>query len=143
MLFHVANEADGAPLVAGGVARGIQRIVLIEYHAVGCCFTFWRRRPVEAVSKNDRLPSPDTRNRQENSTMSLKAISSIRRGNVVGSIVCTHGSLLILAPWPEDMPTFTSDYDRFHYLNRLAETICAISHETNVAVKGLRPSYGG
>lgn len=109
MLFHVANEADGAPLVAGGVARGIQRIVLIEYHAVGCCFTF----------------------------------SSIRSGDVVGSIVCTHGSLLILAPWPEDMPTFTSDYDRFHYLNRLAETICAISHETNVAVKDLRPSHGG
>lgn len=31
---------------------------------------------------------------------------------------CAHGSLLILAPWPEDMPTFASDYDRFHYLNR-------------------------
>ena len=75
--------------------------------------------------------------------MSLKAISSIRSGDVVGSIVCTHGSLLILAPWPENMPTFTSDYDRFHYLNRLAETICAISHETNVAVKDLRPSHGG
>lgn len=51
---------------------------------------------------------------------------------------CAHGSLLILAPWPEDMPTFASDYDRFHYLNRLAETICAISHTTNVAVQGLR-----
>ena len=23
---------------------------------------------------------------------------------------CAHGSLLILAPWPEDMPTFASDY---------------------------------
>lgn len=56
---------------------------------------------------------------------------------------CAHGSLLILAPWPEDMPAFTSDYDRFHYLNRLAESVCAISHTTNVAVQGLRPSHGG
>lgn len=56
---------------------------------------------------------------------------------------CAHGSLLILAPWPEDMPAFASDYDRFHYLNRLAETICAISHTTNVAVQGLRLSHGG
>ena len=56
---------------------------------------------------------------------------------------CAHGSLLILAPWPEDMPTFTSDYARFHYLNHLAETVCAISHTTNVAVQGLRLSHGG
>ena len=56
---------------------------------------------------------------------------------------CAHGSLLILAPWPEDMPPFASDYDRFHYLNRLCETICAISHTTDVAVRGLRLSHGG
>jgi len=56
---------------------------------------------------------------------------------------CAHGSLLILAPWLEDMPTFTSDYARFHYLNHLAETVCAISHTTNVAVQGLRLSHGG
>jgi len=56
---------------------------------------------------------------------------------------CAHGTLLILAPWPEDMPSFTSNYERFHYLNHLAETICAISHTTNVAVQGLRPSNGG
>ena len=56
---------------------------------------------------------------------------------------CAHGSLLILAPWPEDMPAFASNYERFHYLNRLAETICAISHTTNVAVQGLRLLNGG
>ena len=56
---------------------------------------------------------------------------------------CAHGSLLILAPWPEDMPTFASDYDCFHYLNRLAETICTISHTTSVTVQGLRHSHGG
>ena len=56
---------------------------------------------------------------------------------------CAYGSLLILAPWPEDMPDFDSYYDRFHYLNHLAETICAISHTTNVAVQGLRLSHGG
>jgi len=56
---------------------------------------------------------------------------------------CAHGSLLILAPWPEDMPTFASDYERFHYLNRLAESVCAISHATGVAVQGLRLSHGG
>lgn len=48
---------------------------------------------------------------------------------------CAAGSLLILAPWPEDMPDFKSDYERFHYLNRLAETICNISHETLISIK--------
>lgn len=50
---------------------------------------------------------------------------------------CAAGTLFILAPWPEDMPTFASAYERFHYLNHLAENICAISHTTNVAVQGL------
>ena len=56
---------------------------------------------------------------------------------------CACGSLLILAPWPEDMPTFVSDYDRFHYLNNLAKAICAISHVTNVSAQGLRLVHGG
>ena len=56
---------------------------------------------------------------------------------------CAHGSLLILAPWPEDMPVFESDYAKFHYLNRLAETVCAIDHNTSVSLQGLRPSHGG
>lgn len=56
---------------------------------------------------------------------------------------CAHGSLLVLAPWPEDMPSFASDYDRFHYLNLLAETVCTISHTTSVVVQGLRHSHSG
>lgn len=56
---------------------------------------------------------------------------------------CAHGSLLIMAPWPEDMPTFSSAYECFHYLNRLAETICAISNTTDVAIQGSRPAHGG
>ena len=51
---------------------------------------------------------------------------------------CAQGSLLILAPWPDDMPEFTSDYGRFHYLNHLAEAICAVGHTMDVAVQGLR-----
>ena len=56
---------------------------------------------------------------------------------------CAHGTLLILAPWEEDMPSFESNYARFHYLNDLAKTICEISHTTDVAVNGLRHSHGG
>ena len=56
---------------------------------------------------------------------------------------CAYGTLLILAPWPEDMPTFESDYARFHYLNQLAETVCAIGHNTAVAVQGLRLGHSG
>lgn len=56
---------------------------------------------------------------------------------------CAHGTLLILAPWPEDMPAFNSDYERFHYLNHLAGTISAVSHMTSVAVQGLRHEHGG
>ena len=55
---------------------------------------------------------------------------------------CAAGSLLILAPWPEDMPDFESDYGRFHYRNTLAETVCAIGHTTSVAVQGLRHAHG-
>lgn len=54
---------------------------------------------------------------------------------------CAQGSLLILAPWPDDMPEFTSDYGRFHYLNHLAEAICAVGHTMDVAVQGLRHAH--
>lgn len=56
---------------------------------------------------------------------------------------CAYSVLLILAPWPEDMPALESDYERFHYLNRLTETVCAISHTTAVSVQGLRPAHSG
>ena len=56
---------------------------------------------------------------------------------------CASGSLLILAPWPEDMPAFANDYERFHYLNELVKTICGISHTTDVAVQGLCLAHGG
>ena len=56
---------------------------------------------------------------------------------------CASGSLLVLAPWPEDMPAFGSDYERFHYLNRLTEAVCAVSHMTDVGVHGLRHVHGG
>ena len=54
---------------------------------------------------------------------------------------CSAGTLLILAPWSEDIPEFQSDYGRFHYLNKLAETVCAVSHTTAVAVQGLRHAH--
>lgn len=56
--------------------------------------------------------------------------------------VCAAGTLLILAPWPEDIPSFKSNYERFHYLNHLAETICAIGHKTEVVIQGLRLGHG-
>ena len=56
---------------------------------------------------------------------------------------CAAGTLLILAPWPEDMPSFASDYDRFHYLNHLAEGICAISHTTHMTTAGSYLVGGG
>lgn len=49
---------------------------------------------------------------------------------------CASGTLLILAPWAEDMPEFGSDYERFHYLNRLAETVCGVNSETQVVMRG-------
>ena len=38
---------------------------------------------------------------------------------------------------------FGSDYERFHYLNRLTEAVCAVSHTTDVGVHGLRHVHGG
>jgi hypothetical protein len=55
---------------------------------------------------------------------------------------CAAGTLLILAPWAEDMPVFKSDYERFHYLNRLAEEICAIGHTTKVVIQGIGRKHG-
>ena len=43
----------------------------------------------------------------------------------------------------KDLPTFTSDYERFHYLNRLAEMVCEIGHTTDVVVQGLCLAHGG
>ena len=54
---------------------------------------------------------------------------------------CAYGSLLILAPWPEDIPIFSSNYEKFHYLNQLAKTICSIGAETQVTVQGLRLAH--
>jgi hypothetical protein len=34
------------------------------------------------------------------------------------------------------MPEFGSDYERFHYLNRLAETVCGVNSETQVVMRG-------
>ncbi len=56
---------------------------------------------------------------------------------------CAHGSLLVLAPWPEDLPNFTSAYEHFHYLNSLTGTISSIGHATAVAIQGLRLAHGG
>ena len=56
---------------------------------------------------------------------------------------CAHGSLLILAPWPEDMPAFESDHAKFHYLNQLTEAVCAVNSGTAVSLQGLRPAHGG
>ena len=41
----------------------------------------------------------------------------------------------------DDMPEFESEYARFHYLNHLAEAICAVEGNTEVAVQGLRHAH--
>ena len=56
---------------------------------------------------------------------------------------CAYGTLLVLAPWAEDLPAFESDSERFHYLNRLAEMVCDIGHATDVVVHGLCHAHGG
>lgn len=46
---------------------------------------------------------------------------------------CTAGSLLILAPWAEDLEGDT-DYDRFHNLNTLAASICQLNVQTAMQI---------
>ena len=48
---------------------------------------------------------------------------------------CTFGTLLILAPWHEDLPCFESAYQRYHYLNRLCASICAIGAGTRLGLR--------
>lgn len=48
---------------------------------------------------------------------------------------CTAGTLLILAPWQEDLEG-DSDYARFHNLNTLAAAVCALDADTAMQVAG-------
>lgn len=119
---------------------------------------FWKtesRRLISAANSGDVLVNPgisECEKRIKETALKQKLRMIHVQINPIGRYwkpeysrfeACAHGSLLILAPWPEDIPNFTSDYERFHYLNHLAETICAISHTTEVAVQGLRHAHGG
>lgn len=119
---------------------------------------FWtteRQRLISAANSGDVLVTPgisECEKRIKNMALNQRLRMIHVQADPIGRYwkpersrfeACAHGTLLILAPWPEDMPTFASNYDRFHYLNRLAGIICAISHTTNVAVQGLRLSNSG
>lgn len=47
---------------------------------------------------------------------------------------CATGSLLILAPWQEDLQG-SSDYERFHNLNALAKDICELGSNATYVLK--------
>ena len=44
--------------------------------------------------------------------------------------VCASGTLLILAPWHDDLKG-DSEYERFHNLNNIAAAICRLDATTN------------
>lgn len=48
---------------------------------------------------------------------------------------CAAGTLLILAPWADELSAHDSDYARFHRLNDMAAAICRITSETRCVVK--------
>lgn len=50
-------------------------------------------------------------------------------------LACSAGTLLILAPWQEDILENT-DYGIFHHLNDLAATICSLSTDTEARIIG-------
>lgn len=54
---------------------------------------------------------------------------------------CTAGTLLILAPWAEDLEG-DSDYARFHNLNTLAAAVCALDADTAMQVTGVGKKKG-
>lgn len=54
---------------------------------------------------------------------------------------CMAGTLLILAPWAEDLEG-DSDYERFHNLNTLAATVCALDADTTMQVTGAGRTTG-
>lgn len=47
---------------------------------------------------------------------------------------CAAGSLLILAPWQDDLKG-SSDYERFHNLNEMAASICALGPKEDYRLK--------
>lgn len=47
---------------------------------------------------------------------------------------CCNGSLLVLAPWQEDLQGY-SDYERFHNLNALAKSICTLGANASFVIK--------
>lgn len=117
---------------------------------------FWRaesQRLISAANSGDVLVTPGVSECEKRiKNMALKQqlrlihlqtepISKYWKPELSRFEACAYGSLLILAPWPEDMPIFSSNYEQFHYLNQLAKTICAIGAETDVAVQGLHHAY--
>ncbi|MBQ0015859.1 MAG: hypothetical protein KBT04_02610 [Bacteroidales bacterium] len=54
---------------------------------------------------------------------------------------CAAGTLLILAPWAEDLEG-DSDYARFHNLNTLAASVCTLDADTAMQVTGGRKTTG-
>lgn len=54
---------------------------------------------------------------------------------------CMAGTLLILAPWAEDLQG-ESNYERFHNLNALAAAVCALDAGTSMQVTGAGRTTG-
>lgn len=54
---------------------------------------------------------------------------------------CAAGTLLILAPWQEDLKG-ESDYERFHNLNEMAATICALGAAAGYMLKNSGEATG-
>jgi len=109
---------------------------------------FWQReheRLIEAAEQGDVLVTPgisECEKRIKNECLQERYRLIHIQDKPIGQCwkpeksrfeACAAGTLLILAPWQEDLKGDT-DYDRFHNLNALASTICALDTETAMRI---------
>lgn len=109
---------------------------------------FWQRercRLVEAAERGDVLVTPgisECEKRIKNECLQERYRLIHIQDKPIGQYwkpeksrfeACISGTLLILAPWQEDQKGDT-DYERFHNLNTLAATICALDAETAMRI---------
>ena len=138
VFFHRRMEDDRLTPIAQGqgtpIAQGQGRMIPTELTR------FWQRehgRLIEMAEQGDVMVTPgisECEKRIKNECLEHRYRLIHLQDKPIGDYwkpeqsrfeACTAGSLLILAPWAEDLEGET-DFMRFHNLNTLAAAICAL-----------------
>lgn len=142
VFFH-RKMVDDRPAPTASGQQGQQPKIPTEHTL------FWQKehdRLMEIAGQGDVLVTPgisECEKRIKNECLSMhyrlihiqdKPITRYWKPEKSRFDACAAGTLLILAPWAEDLKG-ESDYARFHNLNTLAASVCALAADTAMGVQ--------